>query len=384
MHEYRIAVIGGDGIGPEVISEGIRVIDEVTHLLGSFSVEWTHLPWGCDYYLETGKMMPDNGLEVLRNFDAIYFGAVGAPTVPDNVSVWELILPIRHRFEQYVNYRPAKRLRGVPIPLRTNEDIDFVVVRENTEGEYANVGGLLHQSHPGELAIQTSVFTRSGVERVTRYALDLARSRRGHLTVATKSNAMNYSMPFWDRVVRDVAGEYPDVEVDLYHVDALTTYLVNRPHTLDVVLASNLFGDILTDLSAVLVGGLGIAPSANINPQRKYPSMFEPVHGSAPDIAGKGIANPIAAIWSGALMLEFLGEQEAANCIMAAVEQTLERGEASTPDFGGKSSTKDVGDAVHKYIKLSESYRISVYNSGPHLAGRETGNGKQRTSNIPE
>jgi tartrate dehydrogenase/decarboxylase / D-malate dehydrogenase len=374
MQNYRIAVIGGDGVGPEVISEGIRTIDTAARLMGSFAVEWTHLPWGCDYYLETGQMMPEDGLELLADFDAIYFGAVGAPSVPDNVSVWELILPIRHRFEQYVNYRPAKRLPGVPIPLRTDKDIDFIVIRENTEGEYANVGGLLHESHASELAVQASVFTRSGIERVTRYALDLARSRKGHLTVATKSNAMNYSMPFWDRIVRDVASEYPDVQIDLYHVDALTTYLVNRPQTLDVVLATNLFGDILTDLSAVLVGGLGIAPSANINPEQKYPSMFEPVHGSAPDIAGRGIANPIAAIWSGSLMLDFLGESAAAKLIMDGIERTLETGEAATPDFGGTASTQDVGNAVTKYIKSSVSDAIFVSSAEPNLsADREAG-----------
>lgn len=355
MRNYRIAVIGGDGVGPEVTAEGIRTMDVVAELLGTFSIEWTHLPWGCDYYLETGQMMPADGLDILSGFDAIYFGAVGAPSVPDNVSVWELILPIRHRFEQYVNFRPAKRLPGVPIPLRTENEIDFVVIRENTEGEYANIGGLLHEHHDAELAVQASVFTRSGIERVTSYALDLARSRKGHLTVATKSNAMNYSMPFWDRVVRSVAKDYPEVQVDLYHVDALTTYLVNRPQTLDVVLATNLFGDILTDLSAVLVGGLGIAPSANINPERKYPSMFEPVHGSAPDIAGQGIANPVAAIWSGSLMLDFLGESVAAKLIMDGIEQTLETGAAATPDFGGTATTKDVGDEVIKAIKRSVS-----------------------------
>jgi len=350
MHTYEIAVIAGDGIGPDVIAEGIQVLDAAAAQDGGFTIHWTHFPWGCDYYHQTGTMMPADGLETLKAFDAIYFGAVGHPSVPDDVSIWQLILPIRQVFNQYVNYRPAKRLPGVPIPLKTTDDIDFVVIRENTEGEYANVGGRVHQGTPAELAVQSSVFTRMGIERVTRYAMEAARSRKQRLTVATKSNAMNYSMPFWDEVVRSVGRDYPEVEVQMYHVDALATYLVNRPQTLDVVLASNLFGDILTDLAAAVVGGLGLAPSANLNPDRTYPSMFEPIHGSAPDIAGQGIANPIAAIWSGALMLEFLGEQAAARRVIAAMEAVLAAGRVFTPDLGGTARTTDVGAAVREEL----------------------------------
>ncbi len=351
MRNYRIAVIPGDGIGPEVIQEGVRVLDGLAAIYGDFHFQWEHFFWGCTDYLATGRMMPPDGLEQLKGFDAIYFGAVGDKSVPDHVSVWELILPIRRGFEQYVNLRPARKLPGVRGPLVRKENIDFVVVRENTEGEYANIGGGMHEATPAELVVQTSVFTKWGIERVGRYAFELARRRSRRVAVATKSNAMNYSMPFWDKVIRALAEEFSDVSVDFYHVDAMAAYFVSRPHTFDVVLASNLFGDILTDLGAAVVGGLGLAPSANINPERKYPSMFEPVHGSAPDIAGKGIANPVAAIWSGVMMLEFLGEIHAAAHLMRAIEYVLEQESVRTPDLGGTSSTTDVGTAVLRALR---------------------------------
>lgn len=366
MKTYRIALIPGDGIGPEVIAQGVRALEATAAFDRGFRFLWESFSWSCSEYLHTGRMMPKDGLEQLRGFDAIYFGAVGAPSVPDHVSVWELILPIRQQFEQYINLRPARKLMGVQGPLVRQDAIDFVVVRENTEGEYANIGGLLHEGLPEELAVQTSVFTKAGIIRAARYAFEVAQSRHHRLTVATKSNAMNYAMPFWDRVIRELSSEYPDVTVDLYHVDALATYFVARPHTLDVVLASNLFGDILTDLGAAVVGGLGLAPSANINPTRHFPSMFEPVHGSAPDIAGKGIANPLAAIWSGVLMLEFLGENSAAVRLMTAVEQVLAAGKTRTPDLGGSDGTEAMGTAVIQAL-------TSLYDEGDTKTGLYAG-----------
>jgi tartrate dehydrogenase/decarboxylase/D-malate dehydrogenase len=350
MKRYRIAAIPGDGIGREVIAQGIRVLDALAAVSGEFQLEWVHFPWGCDFYGKTGRMMPSDGLDQLRAFDAIYFGAVGDKSVPDHVSVWELILPIRRHFQQYVNLRPVKRLPGVPSPLIDNRDVDFLIIRENTEGEYANIGGHLHEATNGEVVIQTSVFTRMGVTRVARYAFEVASRRKQPLTVATKSNAMNYSMTFWDRVIREVSSEYPDVPVQMYHVDALAAYFVSRPHTFGVVLASNLFGDILSDLGAAVVGGLGVAPSANLNPERRFPSMFEPVHGSAPDIAGKGIANPIAAVWSGAMMLDFLGQPQAARLLMHAIESVLSSPDGRTPDLGGQATTEQVGDALIAHL----------------------------------
>lgn len=351
MRTYRIAVIPGDGIGPEVITEGIRALDALASLSREFLFEWVHFPWGCDYYVRTGQMMPEDGLNKLKAFDAIYFGAVGDKSVPDHVSVWELILPIRRHFQQYINLRPAKRLPGVPSPLVRDNDVDFVVIRENTEGEYSNIGGHLHETTRDELVVQTSVFTRMGIERVARYAFELSRQRRHQLCVATKSNAMNYSMTFWDKVIHEIGSEYPDVRVELYHVDALATYFVSRPHTLDVVLASNLFGDILSDLGAAVVGGLGLAPSANLNPERRFPSMFEPVHGSAPDIAGRNLANPVAAIWSGAMMLDFIGEPLAARQLMKAITSVLSKSEALTVDLGGVATTMDLGEAIVESLK---------------------------------
>ena len=316
---YKIAVIAGDGIGKEVAPAALAVVAGVAGRHG-FSVSTTDLPWGCEYYLAEGRMMPADGLEQLHEADAIFLGAIGAPTVPDHVSVWELILPIRQRFEQYVNLRPMRLLAGVAGPLRDRApaDIDWVCVRENSEGEYAGLGGRLHRGSAHEVAEQTGLFTRRGIERVVRYACELAMARpRRLLASATKSNALQHSMVLWDEVVDEVARDFPALTIRKYHVDALAARMVTHPQTLDVMVASNLFGDILTDLGAAVSGSLGVAPGANLNPERDHPSMFEPIHGSAPDIAGKGIANPIGAIWAAALMLDHLGQPEASAEIVA-------------------------------------------------------------------
>ncbi|HZK67520.1 MAG TPA: tartrate dehydrogenase, partial [Chloroflexota bacterium] len=333
MREYSIACIPGDGIGHEVIAAGRKVLDAAQETDGGFRLEYAEFPWSCEYYTRHGEMMPKDGLKQLEDHQAVYLGAVGFPSVPDHISLWGLLLPIRQGFQQYVNYRPVQLLPGVPCPLRDKgpEDVDFVCLRENTEGEYAGVGGRVHRGSEDEVAIQTGVFTRKGVERVVRYGFEIAMGRpRKELVSATKSNACQYSMVFWDEVVRDVAREYPEVKVSQMHVDALAAQFVLRPETLSVVVASNLFGDILTDLGGALQGSLGIPASANLNPERRYPSMFEPVHGSAPDIAGQGIANPIAAIWAGASMLEFLGEKEAAGRVMDAVRAVTGEGRLFT------------------------------------------------------
>lgn len=318
---YNIAVIAGDGIGKEVIPAATRVLQRAA-IIGEFQITFEDLPWGTDYYQHYGRMMPDDGLKILEHFDAIFLGAVGLPpVVPDHITLWGLLLPIRKGFKQYVNIRPVRLLPGLRGRLvdKGAEDIDFVCVRENTEGEYAGVGGRFKQGTPEEVALQTSVFTRHGCERAMRYAFDLARRRRGKVTSVTKSNAMQYGMVMWDEVFQAVASDFPDVQTEQWLVDAMAARFLTHPQTLDVVVASNLFGDILTDLGGALMGSLGLPPSANLNPERKFPSMFEPVHGSAPDIAGKGIANPIAAIWAGAMMLEFLGEEEAGTRIMDAI-----------------------------------------------------------------
>ncbi|MFN8057760.1 MAG: tartrate dehydrogenase [Vicinamibacterales bacterium] len=344
----RIAVIAGDGIGREVTPAALHVLTEASRRAG-FAIETVAFPWSCDYYRETGRMMPPTGLDELRSFDAIFLGAIGAPSVPDHVSVWELILPIRQRFEQYVNLRPMRLMPGVRSPLAaaTPETLDMVCVRENSEGEYAGLGGRLHRGTPHEVAEQTGLFTRVGIERVVRYAFARARTRpRRLLASATKSNALQHSMVLWDEVVDGVKADYPDVTVRRYHVDALAARMVTAPATLDVIVASNLFGDILTDLGAAVSGSLGIAPGANLNPERRFPSMFEPIHGSAPDIAGRGIANPIGAIWAGALLLEHLGQAESAERIVAAIERVLREGRVLTPDLGGRASTRDVTAAV--------------------------------------
>ncbi|MFH2040664.1 MAG: tartrate dehydrogenase [Chloroflexota bacterium] len=348
-NQYHIAVLPGDGIGKEVMPEGIKSLKEVEALTGSFHLKFEEFSWGSDHYLKTGKMMPNDALKILADFDAIYFGAIGLPgAIPDHITLWEFILPLRQGFDQYVNYRPSKLLQGLRSPLRDKDpqDIDFIVIRENTEGEYSGAGGRTHINTEQEVAVQTSIFTRFGTERVMRYAFELSRKRRKKLTSATKSNACQYSMVFWDEVFEQMKVSYPDVNTEKWHVDALAARFVTRPETLDVVVASNLFGDILSDLGGALQGSLGLAPSGNINPEKKYPSLFEPVHGSAPDIMGKGIANPIATIWAGSLMLDFLGETEAAGLIMQAIEKTIQNGLFLTPDLGGTSTTSQAGEGI--------------------------------------
>jgi tartrate dehydrogenase/decarboxylase/D-malate dehydrogenase len=347
MTTHRVAVLPGDGIGAEVVPPALRLLERAGELFG-FTFAWTEFDWGCEYYRANGAMMPADGLDALAEHDEIFLGAVGSPGVEDHVSLWGLLIPIRRRFRQYINLRPIKLLRGVTSPLRDVQagDIDFLVVRENNEGEYSEIGGRLYRGTPQELAVQESVFTRVGVERALRYAFDLARSRERSLCSATKSNGIIHTMPFWDEICREVAAEYADVEVAAYHIDALAALFVLRPQTLDVVVASNLFGDILTDLGAALVGSIGIAPSANLNPEREHPSMFEPIHGSAPDIAGKGVANPIGQIWSGAMMLDHLGHGAAAGAMLASVEDVLGDGEVRTPDLGGTADTAAVTEAI--------------------------------------
>ena len=350
MQTISVAVIPGDGIGLEVVREGQRVLNAISELDGGIGFSYTEFPWGCRYYAEHGEMAPKGFLETLRGFETVFLGAVGFPGVPDHVSLWGLLLPIRRGFEQYVNLRPVRILRGVTSPLRGRSagDIDFVVIRENTEGEYSSSGGRLHTGFPHELVVQNTIFTRLGTERILRYAYRLAeKSRRRRLCGATKSNGINWTMPFWDEIFNEIGSrEFPQVERRLVHIDALSAFFVLKPDQFDVVVASNLFGDILTDLGGAIIGGIGIAASANINPERRYPSMFEPVHGSAPDIAGKGIANPIGQIWSASLMLEHLNRSDLAGRLMKAVEDVLETTQVRTPDFGGRSTTAEVTDAM--------------------------------------
>jgi tartrate dehydrogenase/decarboxylase / D-malate dehydrogenase len=340
---YRIATIPGDGIGTEVVPAALHVLERAGSHFG-IRLEWTELEWSCEYYARTGRMMPENGLDTLREHDQIFLGAVGYPGVPDHVSLWGLLIPIRRAFRQYVNLRPVTLLPGIDSPLREVPEggLDFVVVRENNEGEYSEVGGRLYRGTPEEVAIQEAVFTRRGVERVMRYAFDLARSRKGRLASATKSNGIIHSMPFWDEIFRELGAEHPGVETSEYHIDALAALFVLDPTRFDVVVASNLFGDILTDLGAAIIGSIGFAPSANLNPEREFPSMFEPVHGSAPDIAGTGRANPLGQVWAGAMMLEHLGHAGAAAAVMGAVSDVLAATGVRTPDLGGTASTQEV------------------------------------------
>jgi len=344
----RVAVIAGDGIGKEVIPAGIEVVKRAAEVCGG-RVEFVEFPWGCDFYRARGKMMDDDGFARLRDFDAIYLGAIGDPAVPDHISVWQLILPIRQQFDQYVNLRPMRLVQGVTTPLanRGAADIDMVCVRENSEGEYAGIGGRLHRNTPDDIAQQVSVMTRRGIERIARYGFELAMTRpRRLLASATKSNALQYTMVLWDTVLDEVAKDYPQVSWRKYHVDALAARMVTDPGSIDVIVASNLFGDILTDLGAAVSGSLGIAPSGNINPERRYPSMFEPIHGSAPDIAGKGIANPIGAVWAGALMLDHLGMRAGHDLVVGAIERVLSGGGPRTPDLGGRARTTEVTEAL--------------------------------------
>jgi len=352
MAAQRIAVIPGDGIGKEVIPEGIKAIEAVSKMHG-LEFEFDFFDWSCEYYIKTGKMMPADGLEQIKHHDAIYLGAVGYPGVPDHISLWGLLIPIRRMFDQYVNIRPVRLFPGIPCPLagRKPEDIDFVVVRENVEGEYSEAGGRLYQGTDEEICIQESIFTRKGVDRILKYAFELAEKRKKHLTSATKSNGIVHTMPFWDERVTEMQKHYPDIAVDKYHIDILTANFVLHPDWFDVVVGSNLFGDILSDLGPAIAGTIGIAPSSNINPERRFPSMFEPVHGSAPDIAGKGIANPIAAIWSAALMLQHLGHEKAYQDIMKAIENVLTGGKHHTPDMGGTANTIACGDAIAEILQ---------------------------------
>ncbi len=354
MSKHRIAVIAGDGIGPEVTREAVRISEAAAAKNGSI-LEWNHLPWSSAYYLQHGFIVPADGWDQLRKHDAILMGAIGSPQVPDTVTVHGLLLPLRRKFDLYVNLRPAYLFEGVDCPLKNKKpgEIDFLVYRENTEGEYAPVGGRIYEGSPNEVAIQTGVFTRHGCERIFRAAFEAARKRKKQLTSITKSNAMAFGMVFWDSVCKEVAKDYPDVTVQSLLVDAAAMDFVRRPERFDVVVASNLFGDILTDLSAVITGSLGLAASANINPEKKFPSMFEPVHGSAPDIAGKGIANPLAAILTTVLMLHHLGEPNAAHCVHNAVAALLKEAKVLPPDLGGKATTKEVGEAVLAKVMAS-------------------------------
>jgi tartrate dehydrogenase/decarboxylase / D-malate dehydrogenase len=349
---HRIAVIPGDGIGKEVVPEGMRVLEAAGRRFG-FELEWTTFDWSCERYAKVGSMMPEDGLEQLRKFEAIFLGAVGFPGVSDHVSLWGLLIPIRRGFQQYVNLRPVRLLPGVRSPLagRTSADIDMVIVRENNEGEYSEVGGRLYRGTPAELAVQVAMFTRKGCDRVIRYAFEQAMKRkRRHLTSATKSNGIIHSMPYWDERFAAMSRNYPEVRTAQYHIDILTAHFVQHPDWFDVVVASNLFGDILSDLGPAVAGSIGIAPGGNINPEKEHPSMFEPVHGSAPDIAGKGIANPIAQIWTGAMMLDHLGHEDAGRAVVHAIEKVVKEGNVLTRDLGGTASTTDVGKAVTELI----------------------------------
>ena len=357
MATHKIAVIAGDGIGPEVIAEGVKVLKKIAELDGGFEFEFTDYPWGCEYYLREGRMMAEDGLDRLIEHDAIFLGAVGYPGVPDHISLWDLLLVIRKKFDQYINLRPVKLLRGAPCPLKDvkREDIDMLFVRENSEGEYAGSGAWLYKDQPNEVVIQNGVFSRHGCERVIRYAYELAREQKKTLTSISKGNALNYSMVFWDQIFKEVGEEYPDVKTYSYLVDAASMFMVKDPARFQIVVTSNLFGDILTDLGAAISGGMGLAAGANLNPERKFPSMFEPIHGSAPDIAGKGLANPLATVWSVSQMLDYFGYTEWGKRVLDVIEEMLVEKTTLTPDLGGSATTSQVGDRVaeklQKYAK---------------------------------
>ena len=347
MSTYNIAVLPGDGIGPEVTKEAVKVLKALERLDSSISFTFTEFPWNSEYYLQHQQMMPEDGLEQLQSFDSILFGAIGDARVPDQISIWQLIMPIRKQFQQFVNFRPVKRLKGIESPLKNDKPIDFVIIRENGEGEYSNIGGSMFAGEDREMAVQNTIMTRKGVTQIAEFAFQYARENNyTKVTNATKSNAIIHTMTFWDRIVEEVAAKNPDIDYERYYIDAIAAYFVQRPEDFQVVLASNLFGDILSDLGSAIVGGLGFAPSGNINPTREYPSMFEAVHGSAPDIAGKNIANPIAQIWSAALMLEHFGRRDLYEEILAAIEAVLEEKQVQTPDMGGNATTEEMGDAI--------------------------------------
>ncbi len=359
MKNINIALIPGDGIGPEVVAEGVKVLQAIEELDKELSFSFQEFPWGCEYYLEHGKMMDEDGIERLKTFDAIYLGAVGYPGVPDHISLWDLLLRIRKEFDLYVNIRPITLLNEKLTPLKnkTKEDIDFLVIRENSEGEYAGAGDWLFKGKPEEVVLQTGVFSRKGTERIIRYAYEEAQKQKKSLTSISKGNALNYSMVFWDEVFEEIGKEYPDVETYSYLVDAASLYFVSNPERFEIVVTSNLFGDILTDIGAAITGGMGLATGANVNPERKYPSMFEPVHGSAPDIAGKGIANPLAALWSVSQMMDYFKEEEWGKLILDTIKDILNETESLTPDLGGNASTSEVGDRFVELLKRNAQNR---------------------------
>jgi len=349
MKVLDIAVLPGDGIGKEVMPEALEALRCIERIHGGLRFDFVEFPWNCEYYRATGKMMPDDGLDTLAGFHGVFLGAVGDPRlVPDHISLWGLLLKIRKSFRQTINLRPAKQLRGVVSPLANPKSFDLIVVRENSEGEYSEIGGRIHQGED-EIAIQNAVFTRKGSEAAMRYAFELARKRRGQVTSATKSNGIYHTMPFWDQIFKEVQSDYPEVETNSYHIDALAAFFVSRPHLFDVVVASNLFGDILTDVGGAIMGSIGIAPSININLDGKYPSMFEPVHGSAPDIYGKGIANPVGQIWTAKMMLDHFGEEELGTALLQVIEDVMESG-IRTADVGGTASTQEVGNAIRERL----------------------------------
>ncbi|OUQ21384.1 tartrate dehydrogenase [Lachnoclostridium sp. An14] len=352
MKTHRIAVIPGDGIGPEVLAEGVKVLKEVAKRDGRFAFQFEYFPWGCEYYLRTGEMMEPGGIEKLKEFEAIFLGAVGYPGVPDHISLWGLLLTIRKNFEQYVNLRPVRLLEGAPCPLKDvdRKDIDMIFVRENSEGEYAGNGSWLFKGKPHEVVLQEGVFSRHGCERIIRYAYELARKQGKTLTSVSKGNALNYSMVFWDQIFQEVGQEYPDVKTQSYLVDAASMFMVKDPGRFQIVVTSNLFGDILTDLGAAISGGMGLAAGANLNPEREFPSMFEPIHGSAPDIAGQGKANPLATVWSASQMLDFFGYEDWGKRLIEIIEEILKEKRVLTPDLGGTATTCQVGDEVVKKI----------------------------------
>ena len=352
MNTYQIATIPGDGIGKEVIPESVKILNAIAAKCG-FQLKFKNHDYSCEYFKKYGKMMPEDGFERLRDSDSIFLGAVGYPGVPDHISLWGLLIPIRRNFQQYVNLRPVKLLKGVASPLKNPGPVDFYIVRENNEGEYSSIGGRLYEGTDHELAVQESIFTRRGVDRVMKYAFELANKRGKKLTSATKSNGIIHTMPYWDERYKAMSIKYPDVFTDQFHIDILAAHFVQHPDWFDVVVASNLFGDILSDLGPAVVGGMGIAPGANINPEKEFPSMFEPVHGSAPDIAGKKLANPIACIWTAAMMLDHLGETEGAKLIVNAIENITEKGDILTRDLGGTAGTQDVTKAIIEQIAQS-------------------------------
>lgn len=359
MKQYRIALIPGDGVGSEVISEGVKILNQVAELDGTFAFKFETFPWGCEYYITHHEMMPENGLDILSKFDAIFLGAVGDPRVPDHISLWNLLLAIRKGFDQYVNLRPIKLLQGAPTPLKdiSAQDIDMLFIRENSEGEYAGSGSWNYKGQPHEIVMQHSVFSRHGCERIIRYAFEIAKRKKKSLTSISKGNAMNYSMVFWDQIFEEISKEYPEVQTYSYLVDAAAMYMIKDPKRFEIVVTTNLFGDILTDLGAAIAGGMGLAAGANLNPEKRFPSMFEPIHGSAPDIAGLEKANPLATIWSAAQMLEFFGYSDWSEKILRSMEFLLKEKKWLTEDLGGNATTSQVGTAVAENLRKLSSLK---------------------------